>query len=146
MKEKMKNCFKPHAFGNCQSAALLFLRLVVGIAFMYHGWGKIQAPFSWMPPDAGIPGFFQFLAAISEFGGGIALVLGLLIPLAMLGLGFTMAVATSMHAFVMKDPFVNPTGGSSYELALVFLAIAVLIGVMGPGKYSVDAKIFGQRP
>ncbi len=142
----MKNCFKPHAFGNCQSAALLFLRLVVGIAFMYHGWGKIQAPFSWMPPDAGIPGFFQFLAAISEFGGGIALVLGLLIPLAMLGLGITMAVATSMHAFVMKDPFVNPTGGSSYELALVFLAIAVLIGVMGPGKYSVDAKIFGQRP
>lgn len=142
---KIKNCFRPYTYGNCQSAALLLLRLIVGLAFIQHGWAKMQAPFGWMPPDAGVPGLFQFLAAFSEFGGGIALVLGLLVPLAMAGLGFTMLIATSMHAFVMKDPFVNLTGGSSYELALVFFGIAVLYGIMGPGKFSLDAKIFGQR-
>jgi putative oxidoreductase len=46
---------------------------------------------------------------------------------------------------VMKDPFVNQTGGTSYELALVYLGIAVLLLIIGPGKFSVDAKVFGER-
>src|ERR1044071_3379761 len=61
---------------------LLLIRLVVGSAFMLHGWGKIQHPFSWMGPESPVPGFFQLLAAISEFGGGLAWILGLLTPLA----------------------------------------------------------------
>ena len=60
--------------------ALLLLRIVAGVAFMLHGWGKIQHPFSWMGPD--MPGFLQALAALSEFGGGAAWALGLLTPLA----------------------------------------------------------------
>jgi uncharacterized membrane protein YphA (DoxX/SURF4 family) len=42
----------------------------------------------------------------------------------------------------MKDPFVNTTGGSSYELALVYFAISLLLIATGPGKYSLDSKIF----
>ena len=45
----LKNCFKVTDFSNFQSIALLILRLIAGIAFLYHGWGKIQTPFSWMP-------------------------------------------------------------------------------------------------
>ncbi len=142
---EMKACLRPQSYSNFQSAALLLLRLVVGTAFLYHGWGKIQHPFGWMPAEAPVPGFFQFLAAISEFGGGMALILGLLVPLATLGIGFTMAVAVCMHAFVMKDPFVNMTGGSSFEPALGYLTIAILIFAMGPGKFSLDAKIFGKK-
>lgn len=127
------------------SLVLLFLRLIVGAAFIIHGWGKIQSPFDWMGATAPVPGFLQFLAALSEFGGGIALILGLLTPLASLGLICTMAVAVMMHMVVLKDPFVNPTGGSSYELALVYLAIALLILFAGPGKHSVDAKVFGHK-
>ncbi|HSN54816.1 MAG TPA: DoxX family membrane protein, partial [Candidatus Sulfomarinibacteraceae bacterium] len=48
--------------------ALLLLRLVAGLAFMFHGWGKIQNPFGWMGPDGFAPGFLQGLAALSEFG------------------------------------------------------------------------------
>ncbi len=144
-KIKWINKLQPLSQSKKVSMALLLLRLVVGLAFVFHGWGKIQNPFGWMPPDAPIPGFFQFLAALSEFGGGIAWILGLLTPLASLGIGITMAVATSMHMFVMKDPFVNLTGGHSYEIALVYLVIAILILTLGPGKFSLDAKIFGQR-
>jgi putative oxidoreductase len=56
-----------------------------------------------------------------------------------------MAVAVYLHSMVMKDPFVNMTGGSSYEPALVFLGIALVILVLGPGKFSLDKKIFGER-
>lgn len=128
------------------STALLFLRLVAGVAFMFHGWGKIQNPFQWMGPDAAVPGVFQFLAALSEFGGGLGWALGLLTPLSSLGIGFTMIVATVLHAVIMKDPFVaSGPGEGSYELALLYLGISVLFFLMGPGKYSLDAKIFRER-
>lgn len=147
IKTNPKSCLQPVSHSTFASTAILLLRLIVGVAFVIHGWGKIQTPFSWMPPQAPvhIPAFFQFLAAISEFGGGIALILGFLTPIASFGIGCTMAVATFMHAIVMKDPFVISTVGSSYEPALVYLGIAILILALGPGKFSVDAKAFGER-
>jgi putative oxidoreductase len=141
--ECCKKFFQPSQQSNKASYVLLLLRIVVGLAFMYHGWGKIQTPFSWMGPDAPVPGFFQLLAAISEFGGGLALILGAVTSLAMVGLAITMLVATAMHAFVMKDPFVaSGPGQGSYELALVYFCVALMFLVIGPGKYSVDAKLF----
>ncbi len=123
-----------------ESATLLLLRVVVGAAFIAHGWGKVQAISSWMGPNAPVPGFLQALAAISEFGGGISLVLGLLVPVFSLGLIVTMAVATFFH--VSKgDPFVGPEG--HFEPALVYLALFIYIFVASPGKLSVDAKLLG---
>ncbi|MBC7741562.1 MAG: DoxX family protein [Bdellovibrionaceae bacterium] len=146
MNLKLQHILRAPIQPKCASMALLFLRLVVGIAFIYHGWGKIQNPFGWMPAGAPVPGFFQGLAAFAEFGGGIALVLGLLTHIASIGLAITMLVATYMHAFVLHDPFVNMTGGSSFEPALGYFAIACLFFVVGPGGYSLDHKIFGDRP
>ena len=127
------------------SAGLLLLRLVAGAAFLYHGYGKIQNPFGWMGPDAGFPGIFQALAALSEFGGGLAWMLGLLTPLASFGLACTMTVAVWMHAAVLHDPFVALQGGRSYELASVYLCVAVLLLLAGPGRFSVDRVAFGEK-
>jgi putative oxidoreductase len=127
------------------SAGLLLLRLVAGAAFLYHGYGKIQNPFGWMGPDAGFPGIFQALAAVSEFGGGLAWMLGLLTPLASCGLACTMTVAVWMHAAVLHDPFVALQGGRSYELASVYLCVAVLLLLAGPGRFSVDRVAFGEK-
>src|SRR3989338_11516043 len=120
MIKKLKCILRPVPQPAFASTALLLLRLIVGAAFVLHGWGKIQHPFGWMGPEATIPGVFQFLAAISEFGGGLAWILGLLTPIASLGIGCTMTVAVYMHLIVRQDPFVNRTGGSSYEPALVY--------------------------
>jgi len=125
--------------------ALLLIRVVVGLAFMLHGWGKIQNPFGWMGPDGFAPGVFQALAAISEFGGGLAWILGLLTPLASVGIACTMAVAFSTHAVLRGDPFVSMTGGPSYELAAVYFCIALLLIALGPGRLSLDRKLFGPR-
>lgn len=121
---------------------VLLLRLVVGAAFMFHGFGKIQNPFEWAVGSP-IPGIFQALAALAEFGGGLALIIGFLMPLASFGLVCTMVVAVCMHAFVLGDPFVNTKGGGSYELALVYLTISLLFLSTGPGKFSLDHKVFG---
>ncbi len=127
------------------SMVLLILRLVAGSAFILHGSQKLQSPMGWMGPESSVPGFFQFLAAISEFGGGIGWVLGILTPLASLGIASTMTVAVYFHSMVRKDSFVNLTGGPSYELALVYLGIALVFLVLGPGKFSLDKKLFGER-
>ena len=139
----LKNHLRPLPHGTFASSALLLLRLVAGVAFVLHGTGKIQNPFGWMP-GGNIPGVFQFLAAISEFGGGIAWIIGLVTPVAALGIAFTMLVASGMHALVMHDPFVS-TGGASFEPALLYFAVAVVLMGVGPGKFSLDWKIFGAR-
>jgi putative oxidoreductase len=143
----MKKLFAPPALSTRVSAGLLILRLVAGLAFMFHGWGKIQNPTGWMGPDAPIPGVFQALAAISEFGGGLAWILGLLTPLASFGLLCTMTVAAYFHAFVLHDPFVaKGPGKGSYELAMVYFCIALLFLLAGPGRFSVDRCLFGEKP
>lgn len=139
----LKRFFAAPAHSTPTDVALLLVRFVAGLAFMFHGWGKIQAPFSWMGPDAGIPGFLQALAALSEFGGGLFWILGALTALASLGLACTMAFAAYFHAVINGDPFVaTGAGQGSYELALVYLVIAILLMAAGPGRFSVDNKLF----
>lgn len=140
----IKTCFKPVSLSTSTSTALLILRLIAGVAFILHGWGKIQNPMGWMPPESGVPGFLQLLAAVAEFGGGIAWIIGLVTPLASVGMFFTMVVATLFHAVLLKDPFVSQ-GGGSYELALLYTGISVLFFFAGPGKFSADRFIFGTR-
>jgi putative oxidoreductase len=143
----MRNCFcSKTSIGTC-SAGLLVLRLVMGTAFMIHGWGKIQSPsgwMGWMGPDASVPAILQGLAALTEFGGGIALIVGLLTRLASLGIGIVMVVAiTTVHA-AMGQPFVSKMGGPSFELPAVYLACAVLFLLSGAGRLSLDALLFGR--
>lgn len=141
-----KQIFATPVVSSKTDITFLLLRIVCGLGMAMHGWGKIQNPFGWMGDGAPVPGFFQLLAAISEFGGGIALLIGLLIPLAMLGLSITMLVAVSMHAFVLKDPFVaSGPGQGSYELASIYLMVAIMFMLSGPGRFSLDRKFFGTK-
>ena len=139
---KLKKCFTVTNHNLCTDGALLVMRVVAGLAFVYHGWPKIQNPFGWMGPDAFAPGALQALAALSEFGGGLCLILGLLVPLSSLGIASTMLVAVYMHAIIMGDPFVSKAGGS-YELAAIYLCLCMVFLAAGPGRFSADKKIFG---
>jgi putative oxidoreductase len=124
------------------SIGMLLLRVVAGSAFVLHGQPKIAHPFGWMPPDAPVPGVLQALAAISEFGGGLAWIIGLLVPLASLGIAFTMGFALNFH-IGRDDPFVGQ--GASWELAAVYFSVAVLLILAGPGRFSADRFLLGRR-
>jgi putative oxidoreductase len=126
-----------------ESVGLLLLRLVVGVAFLYHGWGKINDPTGWMGPEAPVHDMLEAAAAVAEFGGGIALIAGLFTrPFALL-LAATMATAAGMH-ISKGDPFVS-TGGASWELAAVYFVCSLVFLISGPGCLSLDALLF-RRP
>ena len=126
------------------SIAVLLLRLVTGVAFMFHGWDKIRNPLHWldqMPNHP--PGFLQALAAVAEFGGGLGLIVGLLNPLCCAALICNMGFAIYTHVS-RGDPFISK-GAGSYELATVFLCIATALALLGPGRYSLDQKLLGRK-
>lgn len=142
---EIKRLFATPEYTTAGDLALLVIRFVGGAAFMLHGWGKIQNPLTWMGPDSFAPGVFQALAAISEFGGGLAWILGLLTPLASLGVASTMTVATWFHAIKRGDPFASKGGEASYELAALYLCLALVFIALGPGRFSLDRALFGRR-
>jgi len=97
-----------------------------------------------MGPGAPVPGFLQFLAAFSEFFGGLAFLTGLLTPIAALGVAITMLFALFAVHFKNHDPFVS-MHGPSFESALTYFAIAMVMMFTGPGLISLDALVFGRR-
>jgi putative oxidoreductase len=127
-----------------QSVALLVLRVVVGIAFILHGLPKIKNPMHWMGDK--VSPVLQLGSALAEFGGGIALILGFLTPIAAAALAINMAFALLLVHFPQHQPFVGGGPGGSFELPLVYLAIMIALLGTGPGAYSVDALVFGRSP
>src|SRR6266567_2031672 len=139
----MHRIFPPFVSG-VGAFGLLALRIVTGAAFIMHGWGKIQmGPFSWMGPE-GPPAPVQALAVFAEFGGGIALILGFLTPVAAFLIAGTMVVALAKVHIPAGDPFVS-VKGPSCEPAAGYLAQMIMFLLVGPGTLSVDACLFGRK-
>lgn len=128
---------------NYRDLGIFLLRLGIGAMFIYHGspkmfggvelWGKLGTAMSFLGVNFA-PVFFGFMSAIIEFSGGILLILGLLTRPASLLLAFNMMVAVAL-----KFGTGAGLGGASQalELGIVFFSLFLI----GPGKYSVDAKL-----
>jgi putative oxidoreductase len=137
----------PQFLAGWRGVGLLFIRLVVGTALVLHGWQKIENPFHWMDraPNAA-PAFLQGMAVLAEVGGGALLIVGLLTPLAAFLVACDMIGALSLVHLPHGDPFVAAgAGASSYERALVYLAVSVGLMVLGPGRFAFDAMLFKRK-
>lgn len=127
------------------STATLLVRVVVGAAFVLHGWPKIQNPTGWMGGGTDTPpGFMQAAAAGLEVCGGVLLALGLLTRVAAVGLAGVMVGALVLYHAPQNTPFVS-TGGPSWELTAVYLTVMLLMAATGPGAWSLDAALFRRR-
>jgi putative oxidoreductase len=126
---------------------LLILRVVVGLTVAAHGAQKV---FGWWG-GPGIAGWTQavtklrirpaapwaWIAALSEFGGGLLFALGLLSPLGSFGIAGAMLVAiATVH---WANGFWN--GKRGYEFNLTLLASVAAIALAGPGTYSADQAL-----
>jgi putative oxidoreductase len=121
---------------------LLVLRLVFGAGMIMHSLPKIQDPMHWMDkmPNAA-PHVLQAIAALFEFGGGIAVMLGLITPIiAFIGL---IHFATAYWMGHRGMPWIGH-GPSAEVPSLYFTAMLALL-LAGPGKISIDAVLFGRK-
>jgi putative oxidoreductase len=128
------------------SAALL-VRLVQGSLLAGHGAQKLFGHFEG-PGLEGTAGFMEMLglrpgrpwailAGISEFGGGVLTVLGLLNPLGPVGVIASMSMATA-RAHWGKPIWVTEGGA---ELPVTNSAISTALILNGPGRYSLDRAL-----
>ncbi len=117
--------------------ALLFgpfpIRIMVGIAFIAHGYPKITniAGTEGFFTQIGLPAALATPIALLEFIGGIALILGILTRIT--SALFIAEMALSTLTVKLPKGFV---GG--FELDLLLLAGAASLLIAGPGRISIE--------
>ncbi|MFA9476927.1 DoxX family protein [Phycisphaerales bacterium AB-hyl4] len=119
-------------------AVLTAVRIGTGLSIaLGHGWGKVKDPSGIIGVSESLgfplPTLAGWMAALSEFGGGILLAVGLLTRPAAFLILVTMSVAIYAHAFRWGDPFVQ-----GWELAFLFWMLALQYVVFGAGRFGVD--------
>ncbi|MFQ6605856.1 MAG: DoxX family protein [Fidelibacterota bacterium] len=125
---------------------LLIIRVGLGVMFILHGYPKLAGGLdTWTRigemgvGSAGIHfwhPFWGFLAAISEFGGGIILILGVGFRLGTSFLFLTMIFAVAYHVISGK--------GSPYH-AIESAAVFAGLFLTGPGKYTLSQWMNNQQ-
>ncbi len=132
------------------SLAPLALRVPAGIIFMAHGAQKLFGAFGgyglegtgqWMASIGLEPGYLMaLLAGSTEFFGGLAILIGLLVRPAAAALAFAMLVAIfAVH--IGNGLFMSNNG---YEFGLALLAISVALLISGGGALSAD-RVLSRR-
>jgi putative oxidoreductase len=128
---------------------LTILRIAVGVIFAAHGSQKLFGLFGgyglagtaqYMDSIGLHPGYLMAtLAGGTEFFAGLALIIGLLVRPAALGLTFLSLVAIfTVH--ISNGLFMANNG---YEFALALLGGSLAVLIEGAGKLSVDRAIAG---
>ncbi|MDQ3931068.1 MAG: DoxX family protein [Chloroflexota bacterium] len=129
------------------SFGLLVLRVIFGALMAGHGAQKLFGWFGghgvkgtagWLESMGMKPGKpWALLAGASEFGGGVLTALGFLNPLGPLASTGAMGMAAAkVHA---GKPIWVTSGGA--ELPVTNMAIALALGIAGPGKFSLDCRL-----
>jgi putative oxidoreductase len=133
-------------------AAILFLRVIIGVLMIGHGTGKL---FGWFNQSGlkGTEGFFKSIGyepahafaiadGIGEVVVGVLLIFGFLVPLAAAYL-----IGELANAAWVKSPkgFWIANDGYEYEVVLMILVIGITIA--GAGAYALDRNRnwFGNR-
>lgn len=115
------------------------LCVAVGVAFVIHGWPKIQNPLGAVERVQSIgfyPGWLWASAlAATEFFGGLLLIFGLLTRPAAMATAVMLLVTVWFH-WVQLDQ-----GYKGAELSIIWASVTLFFALNGAGRYSVDRVI-----
>jgi putative oxidoreductase len=135
--------------------ALTLNRIAVGMFFMFSGYHKLFNPqrhrvFADELKELGVHavGFNQWWVPTIEFTAGSAVVIGLLAPLAALGLLFItlVAIATSGAARIKTYKPVDEADRIDdwlYLPEVLYAVMLIMVVSAGAGPYSLDALVLG---
>ncbi|GAB3560432.1 putative oxidoreductase [Actinopolyspora lacussalsi] len=132
----------PQLPAGIRDLALLLGRVVLGIVFIAHGmqkltqWGISGTAESFAGMGIPAPGVSAWFAALVETLGGIALILGVALPL--VGVLLAAVMLGALFFVHLSQGFFSSGGG--YEYVLVLAAAALALGFSG-GNYSVDRML-----
>ena len=119
----------------------LAARLSIGALFLATGWGKLHSleKVASFFQELGIPApaFNAHLVAVTEFAGGLALLVGFATRLASIPLAITMTVAILTAKLGDVDGVLSLLALEEFT----YFAILVWLIVAGPGAASLDALI-----
>jgi putative oxidoreductase len=127
----------PHTlYPGAAERAYVFLRLLAGFMFAFHGVQKLFGFLSDFQPAVGTQMWF---AGIIELVCGLAIALGLFTPVAAFLASGEMAVAyfQAHWKFQVNNQF-YPTINKG-ELAALYCALFLFIAFKGSGRYSLDS-------
>jgi putative oxidoreductase len=118
--------------------AVLILRIGVSCLMLTHGYAKLtgflSGDHSFADPIGIGEELSYFLTICAEFGCSILVILGLGTRLALMPLIFTMCVVVFIvHA---RDAF------DMKEHGLQFLFAYIALFLTGPGRFSIDSKLY----
>ncbi|MFO0119189.1 MAG: DoxX family protein, partial [Cyanobium sp.] len=126
--------------GPLANAALLLLRLAIGVMMIHHGQEKLADPQQFANTYVAslhlpFPLFFAYSAGFSDLIGSWLLILGLLTPLGALAITGTMSVAAYQHILT--------AGLNIYvlELVVLYLGGSLALLLLGGGRISFDGAI-----
>jgi putative oxidoreductase len=114
-------------------AALLFMRLLVGLVFVTSGWSHAKDPMTRAKAIEQSPTFTRVLG-ILELAGGLGVAFGVLTQLAAIGLILVMLGAIQKKMLVWHTGFWGKhSDGWHYDL--LFVAMCLVIATTGGGRY-----------
>ena len=130
--------------------ALLVVRVVLAWIFLYYGGGKLFGWFNgpgvhatslYFSQSAHLHpgGLFAVLGGVIEFFGAIAVALGLFSRLAGIALFGDMVMA--MITVTWATGINSHTAPPGYQLNLALAGLALVVVLLGSGRFSLDAEI-----
>ena len=123
-------------------AALLILRVVLGLLILLHGVSKLPPPPEFLVTELsrrGLPSLLAYGVYLGEIVGPILIIIGIWTRLGALLIVANMIVAILIaHA---GDLFhLNKQGGYQLELQAMYLFTAIALTLTGAGRYSVGGR------
>lgn len=120
----------------------LVLRLALGILVLLHGIAKLKGGLSGiedMLAAQGLPTFLAYGALVGEVLAPLMLILGFYARI-----GALLVVVNMLFALVLAHlgqlGMLNEQGGWALELQGMFLASALALALLGPGRYGVNGR------